>query len=121
MVGYKLFTPEWTAIHGKGGVSHPYQYTVGESYEEAEAPHAHRNGFHFCRNLADCFNHYAIDCHNRIGLIEAYGEIDKEINTGIYATNKMKIIREIPWREAIHIVENALKGEEYDESFVERL
>ena len=110
MIGYKVFTPEWTAVLGKGGRSHPYQYEVGKSYEEKEKPQVGITGFHFCRNLTDCFSHYRIDCHNRIGLIETYGEIVFRESDGACATNKMKIIREIPWREALKIVEEQLKG-----------
>lgn len=108
MVGYKLFTPEWTAVLGKGGKDHPYQYEIGKTYEESETPHVGHNGFHFCVNLVDCFAYYAIDCHNRIGLIEADGEID--IQNGVCATNKMIIVREIPWREAFKIVRKMAKG-----------
>ncbi len=107
MVGYKVFTPEWTAVLGRGGRSNPYQYEVGQSYEETGQPKCARTGFHFCRNLADCFRHYGIDCHNRIALIDAYGDID-EGRDGACATNKMRIVREIPWREAVDVVRNQM-------------
>ena len=103
MIGYKLFTPEWTAVKGKGGATHPYQYEVGKCYEEPEKPKARHNGFHFCKNLIDCFGYYGIEVHNRIALIDAYGEIDE--NGTACATNKMKIVKEIPWREAVGIIE----------------
>lgn len=102
MYGYKLFTPTWTAVKGKGGKENPYQYEVGKSYEESAMPKVACTGFHFCRKLIDCFNHYGIEVHNRIALIEAYGDIDETERA--CATNKMRIVKEIPWRDALEIV-----------------
>ena len=99
MIGYKLFTPEWTAVKGNG----VYQYEVGKCYEEPEKPQARHNGFHFCKNLIDCFGYYGIEVHNRIALIDAYGDIS-ESGTA-YATNKIKIVKEIPWKDAVGIIE----------------
>lgn len=102
MIGYKVFTATWTAVCGKGGYQNPYQYTVGETYEEKEKPHAGHNGFHFCKDLICCFNYYGIDDQKRIGLLEILGDVDEQGDK--CATNKMRIVREIPWREAIDIV-----------------
>ena len=107
MCGYKLFTPEWTAVKGKGGYNNPYQYEVGKCYEEPEQPRVGSTGFHFCKNLMGCFNHYEIDVRNRIALIEAYGDVDD--NNYACSTNKIKIVREIPWREALEICEREVK------------
>ena len=108
MLGYKLFTPEWTAIKGKGGTVHPYQYEIGKCYEEPNKPKVASTGFHFCKNLLDCFNHYGIDVHNRIALVDAYGDVDETSNA--CSTNKIKIVKEIPWREAIKICEEQTNG-----------
>ena len=105
MIGYKLFTPEWTAIHGKGGATHPYQYEVGKCYEEPQKPKVANTGFHYCANLLQCFDHYGIDVHNRIALIEAYGDIDVNYTGSAYATNKIKIVKEIPWKDVPGILE----------------
>lgn len=104
MIGYKLFTPEWTAVKGKGGTLNPYQYTVGECFEEDCKPKVASTGFHFCKNLIDCFSFYGIEVHNRIALVEAYGDIDT--NGKAYTTNKIKIIKEIPWKDAVSIIES---------------
>ncbi len=103
MIGYKVFTPEWTAIKGKGGVDHPYQYEVGKCYEEPQKPKVVNTGFHFCVDLLECFNHYGIEVHNRIALVDAYGDIDT--NGRAYSTNKIKIIKEIPWKDVPGILE----------------
>lgn len=100
MIGYKLFTPTWTAVKGHG----VFQYEVGKSYEDEREPHVARCGFHFCKSLIDCFNYYGIEVHNRIALVEAYGDISEGFS-GAYATNKMKIIKEIPWKDVPGILE----------------
>lgn len=103
MIGYKVFNSRWQAVLGKGGHSTPYQYKLGEIYEEKEKPHARHNGFHFCQDLISCFNYYGINTQNRIGLLEILGDVDQ--NGDAFATNKMRLVREIPWREAIKIIE----------------
>lgn len=106
MIGYKLFTPTWTAVLGKGGRTNPYQYKVGDSYEEDSQPKVASRGFHFCTKLIDCFNYYGIEVHNRIALVDAYGDVD--ISGTVCSTNKIKIIKEIPWKDAVEIVESQL-------------
>ncbi len=116
MIGFKVFTSHWTAVRGKGGSFHPYQYQVGKSYEETQKPRTRVTGFHFCQYLSDCFNYYGIDVNNRIALVEAYGDIDE--NGDAYCTNKIRILREIPWREVPKIVEAQMKGEDIYEYLV---
>ena len=106
MIGYKLFTPEWTAVKGKGGVTHPYQYEVGKCYEEPNKPRVANTGFHFCKDLLGCFNYYEIEVHNRIALVEAYGDIDE--TDSACSTNKIKIIKEIPWKDVPGILERTV-------------
>ena len=100
MIGYKLFTPTWQAVKGNG----VFQFEVGKSYEEKVEPQVARCGFHFCRNLMDCFNYYGIEVHNRIALVEAYGKISSG-GLGAYATDKIKIVKEIPWKDVPGILE----------------
>ena len=109
MVGYKVFTPEWTAVCGKGGRANPFQYHVGEVYEQEEPPIARRTGFHFCKNLTDCFRYYEVKVRNRIAELEILGEVS--VSGDACATNKMRIVREIPWREAVEIAEKQMRGE----------
>ena len=108
MIGYKVFTSTWTAVCGKGGHNNPYQYKVGDTYEEKESPHARRNGFHCCKDLVCCFNYYRINPTRieelvRIAELEILGDVDQDGDA--FCTNKMRILREVPWREAIKIVE----------------
>ena len=99
MIGYKLFTPTWQAVKGNG----TFQYEVGKSYEEEREPQARHCGFHFCKNLMDCFNYYGVEVHNRIALVDAYGSISESGDA--CSTNKIKIIKEIPWKDVPGILE----------------
>ena len=99
MIGYKVFSPSWKAVKGNSA----FQYEIGKTYEEEGKPCVAHHGFHFCKNLIDCFSYYGIEVHNRVALSEAYGEIDEKRNA--CATNKIKIIKEIPWKDIPDILD----------------
>lgn len=94
MKGYKVFNPGWTCR----GV----QYEVGKTYEMEGKPVACERGFHFCKELADCFKYYQFDTDNKVAEIEATGELDFDDNK--CCTNEIKIIRELEWHEVLDIV-----------------
>ena len=48
MKGYKVFNSDWTC---RG-----FQYKVGEMYEHKGDISICEKGFHFCREIAKCFN-----------------------------------------------------------------
>ena len=96
MVGYKVFNPDWTCRE--------LQYQVGGSYEMDDKPIVCDRGFHFCIKASDCFNFYRFDSQNKVAEIEAYGDIDQEADSSKCCTNKIKILREIPWDEVLRIV-----------------
>ena len=99
MKGYKVFNPDWTC---RG-----FQYEVGHSYTMDKEPICCDRGFHFCEKASDCFQYYKFNPDNKVAEVEAFGDIDTE---GIKScTNKIKIIREIPWSELLNIV-NEGKG-----------
>ena len=92
--GYKVFNPDWTC---RG-----FQYEVGKTYEENITPKTCSRGFHFCERASDCFNYYSFSSRNKVAEIVALGDIDTD---GIKScTNKIQIIREIPWDELLKIV-----------------
>ena len=93
MKGYKVFDPNWTC---RG-----LQYQVGESYEMDVEPIICDRGFHFCKELENCFKHYAFNPQNKVAEVEAYGDVISEC--GKSCTNKIKIVREIPWDEVLRI------------------
>ena len=96
--GYKVFGPGW--ICDPAGT--PFQYAVGETYEMEEVPIVCKRGFHFCERAADCFNYYDFDPKNKVAEIEALGDIDSDGSKS--CTNKIHIIREIPWQEILDLV-----------------
>ena len=92
--GYKVFNPDWTC---RG-----FQYEVGKTYEENITPKTCSRGFHFCERASDCFNYYSFSSRNKVAEIVALGDID---TNGVKScTNKIQIIREIPWDELLKIV-----------------
>lgn len=101
--GYKVFGPGW--ICDPAGT--PFQYAVGETYEMEEVPIVCERGFHFCERAVDCFNYYGFDPKNKVAEIEALGDIDSDESKS--CTNKIHIIREIPWQEILDLV-NAGNG-----------
>ena len=96
--GYKVFGPGW--ICDPAGT--PFQYAVGETYEMEEVPIVCERGFHFCERAVDCFNYYDFDPKNKVAEIEALGDIDSDGSKS--CTNKIHIIREIPWKEILDLV-----------------
>ena len=84
MKGYKVFKPDWTC---RG-----FQYSVGKTFEEDMTPSCCNRGFHFCKELKDCFSYYCFDPLNKVAEIEALGEIDTEATGRKHCTNKIKMI-----------------------------
>ena len=101
--GFKVFNPDWTCNpNGK-----PFQYAVGGTYEEDVKPMVCGRGFHFCEKAADCFNYYQFNPENKVAEVLALGEVDTDGTKS--CTNKIQIVREIPWAELLEIV-NTGKG-----------
>ena len=92
--GYKVFNPDWTCRNK--------QYTCPGIFEEDVNPHVCSEGMHFCRIAADCFNYYRFDSSNKVAEVVTYGDIEE--NGDKCCTNKLEIIREIPWSELLTIV-----------------
>ena len=92
--GYKVFNPDWTC-KGK-------QYTCPGTFEEDVNPSVCNVGMHFCKNAADCFRYYDFDPNNHVAEAIAHGTVAENGNK--CATNKLEIVREIPWAEVLEIV-----------------
>ena len=92
--GYKVFNPDWTC---RG-----FQYEVGKIFEEDVKPSCCDRGFHFCEKAADCFSYYNFNSENRVAEVIALGEVDTDGKKS--CTNKIQIVREIPWQELLTIV-----------------
>ena len=92
--GYKVFKPDWTC---KG-----FQYEVGKIFEEDVIPSCCNRGFHFCEKASDCFSYYDFDSNNKVAEVIALGDVDTDGKKS--CTNKIQIVREIPWQEVLTIV-----------------
>ena len=97
--GYKVFNPDWTC-KGK-------QYSCPGMFEEDVNPSVCNVGMHFCKNAADCFRYYDFDPNNHVAEVIAHGTVAEDEDK--CATDKLEIVREIPWTEVLEIV-NAGKG-----------
>ena len=92
--GYKVFNSDWTC-RGK-------QYSCPGTFEEFVSPSVCNVGMHFCKNAADCFRYYDFDPNNHVAEVIAHGTVAEDGNK--CATNKLEIVREIPWAEVLEIV-----------------
>ena len=96
VTGYKVFGPDWKC--------RSFQYEVGETYHVDYNVELCERGFHFCKNLADCFNYYRFDPRNKVAEIEAYGTIIQSTIDTKCCTNNITIVRELSWEEALRLV-----------------
>lgn len=92
--GFKVFNPDWTC--------RKKQYTCPGMFEEFGEVEVCGYGMHFCENAADCFNYYDFDPNNKVAEVIAHSEVKKEGDKS--CTNKLEIVREIPWDEVLRIV-----------------
>ena len=101
--GFKVFNPDWTCTPGNNFK----QYTCPGTFEEDVNVKVYSRGMHFCKNLVDCFKYQSFDPENKVAEVIAHGEIDERDNK--CCTNKLEIVREIPWSEVLERV-NQGKG-----------
>lgn len=94
MKGYKVFNKDWTCMF--------FQYEIGKTYEDDVSPDCCHWGFHFCKQVKDCFDYYSFSPNNKVAEVEALGEISERGNK--CCTNKIHIIRELTWYEVLELV-----------------
>ncbi|MFC4355342.1 hypothetical protein ACFO0S_09810 [Chryseomicrobium palamuruense] len=97
--GYKVFNSDWTCRN--------FQYEVGGIFENDCPPIICEEGFHFCKRAVDCFNYYPFNPENKVAEVLALGHLDEDGDKS--CTNKIQIVREIPWGELLELV-NLGKG-----------
>jgi len=107
MFGYKAFNNDLTC--------RDFQYEVGKTYEMDDKPECCCEGFHFCKDLKECFYYYKFG--SRVCEVESLGNIDTEDDKK-FCTNKIKIIRELSFEEICDIIGiETIIGENLIESF----
>ena len=92
--GYKVFNPDWTC--------RDKQYTCPGTFEETGDISVCSKGMHFCKKAADCFSYYDFDPNNHVAEVIAHGEVLEDGDK--CCTDKLEIVREIPWAEVLEIV-----------------
>lgn len=97
--GFKVFRPDWTC--DPTGYN-PKQYTCPGKFEEEGELDVCGHSMHFCQTAADCFNYYSFNSENKVAEVIAYGEVRTEGDKS--CTDKLEIMREIPWDEVLRIV-----------------
>ena len=96
--GFKVFRPDWTCSPN----GNTKQYTCPGKFEEEGELDVCGHGMHFCQTAADCFNYYSFNNENKVAEVIAYGEV--RTNGDKSCTDKLEIVREIPWDEVLRIV-----------------
>ena len=97
--GFKVFRPDWTC--DPTGYN-PKQYTCPGKFEEEGDLDVCGHGMHFCQTAADCFNYYSFNSENKVAEVIAYGDVRTDGDKS--CTDKLEIVREIPWDEVLRIV-----------------
>ena len=92
--GFKVFNADWTCRRK--------QYACPGKFEEEGKLEVCGHGMHFCEKAADCFNYYNFDPNNKVAEVVAYGEVLTKGDKS--CTDKLEIVREIPWQELLTIV-----------------
>ena len=96
--GYKVFNPDWTCSPN----GNTKQYSCPGKFEEDITSVRCGHGMHFCRKASDCFDYYDFNSKNKVAEVIAYGDIAEDGDK--CCTNKLEIVREIPWQELLTIV-----------------
>ena len=96
--GFKVFRPDWTCSPN----GNTKQYTCPGKFEEEGELDVCGHGMHFCQTAADCFNYYSFNSKNKVAEVIAYGDVRTDGDKS--CTDKLEIVREIPWDEVLRIV-----------------
>lgn len=97
--GFKVLGSNWSC---EADWAHKKQYTCPGRFEEDVEPEVCGPGMHFCEKAVDCFRYYPFDPENKVVEVIAYGKV---VTDGVKScTDKLEIVREIPWEEVLRIV-----------------
>lgn len=100
MKGYKAFHSDWTCREKK--------YRPGATYKEEGYPVLCEQGMHFCPNLLDVFNYYEYsDTKTIVAEVEVLGDVVEGPDK--CCTNKLRIIRKVPWKKIHRMMGNEVR------------
>lgn len=98
--GFKVFNEDWTC--------RDKTYECPGKFEEDVELELCGAGMHFCKRANDCFNYYRFDPRNHVCEVVAYGEVLEGEDK--CCTDKLEIVREIPWSELLIIVNSGVNN-----------
>ena len=82
-----------------------FQFVIGETYEATSTPiRCGNSGFHACLIAADCFGYYDFTPTNRVFEVEFWGDYDTDACDTKIASQYIRLLRELTWREVLDIV-----------------
>ena len=108
IIGYKMFKVDTDGSWYCDGGGRRFYYEVGKTYEVEDKPQCCDRGFHFCEKLEDCFEYYDCVTWNKIALVEALGDVAKSNNNDKCSTNKIKILKEISFKDIPKIMKTGV-------------
>ena len=103
MQGYKVFKPDWTC---RG-----FQYEVGKTYTHEGIIGLCSSGFHFCKNLVNCFDYYDFNPNNKVAKVVAEGSIVEGKDKCV--TDKITIVEELNWHQVLDMANIGCDNEGY--------
>ena len=98
--GFKVFNEDWTC--------RDKTYKCPGKFEEDVELELCGAGMHFCKRANDCFNYYSFDPRNHVCEVVAYGEVLEGEDK--CCTDKLEIVREIPWSELLIIINSGVNN-----------
>ena len=84
---YKAFEEDLTCRN--------FHYEIGKTYTMKSKPKICSRGYHFCKTIADVYRFYPTDEHTRVCEVEPLGTIVTDEEGMKFATNKIRIVKEI--------------------------
>ena len=106
MKGYKGFNSDLTCLG--------FQYEIGKTYHQDGELQVCSNGFHFCKNLTDCFEFYD-EFDSRFCEVEALSDCEQRMNK--FATLDIKIVRELSREEINKVIYGDGSGSGYGDGY----
>jgi len=91
-----------------------FQYELNKTFTHEGGIVACKSGFHFCKKLTNCFDHYLFNPNNRVFEVEAWGKIVNDKDKMV--AENIRLIRELTWHEVIDLVNSGYRNSGYRNS-----
>ena len=94
ILGYK--------VTNKDMVCRDFKFELSKTYTHKGRVVICESGFHFCKELKECFNYYSFDSNNRVFKIEGSGDFD--FNSDKVTVEHIKFVEELNWFQVLTLV-----------------